>query len=194
MTAAVLQTLPPDIRARCEATIERLIAFLDQFEPDVDLEDDGEAGRPTALDDMSAAYSEDSEPSLGSSESATCDDRPSVPARKALRNHSLKSLERNGKATPGARKSACGLTPFGDQSLWGQGGAEDCELDTSDDEPSLGAPEQPTDDIAYVNGRWIDIEPDQTAWAAGVRDDREGDLADTADDRERDECDRGELG
>ena len=38
MTALARPSLAPDIRARCEATIERLIAFLDQFEPDSDLE------------------------------------------------------------------------------------------------------------------------------------------------------------
>lgn len=43
MRAAALPALAPGIRARCEATIERQIAFLDQFEPDTDLEDDGEA-------------------------------------------------------------------------------------------------------------------------------------------------------
>lgn len=88
-------------------------------EPDTDLEDDGEAGQPTTLGDMSAAYSEDSE-------------------------------------------------------------------------PSLGAPEQHPDDFIVVDGRCVALEPDQTHWAAGNRDDREGDLADTANDREHDECDRGE--
>lgn len=70
------------------------------------------------------------------------------------------------------------------------GGFVRCMAD--DIEPSLGAPEQTPDDFIVVNGRCVDLEPDQTYWAAGSRDDREGDLSDTADDREHDECDRGE--
>ena len=47
-----MTTSPPaGVRARCAATIERLIAFLDQFEPDFDLEDDDEVGRLTTLED-----------------------------------------------------------------------------------------------------------------------------------------------
>ena len=57
--------LPAHVRARCEATIERLIAFLDAHSPDADLEDDEETGPPTILSKMLAKDSDDSEPSLG---------------------------------------------------------------------------------------------------------------------------------
>lgn len=64
-------TLPPDVRARCEATIERLIAFLDQFEPDCDLEPSLGYYPPHVPWDAEADHAggvSDDEPSIGAPE------------------------------------------------------------------------------------------------------------------------------
>ena len=45
-----------------------------------------------------------------------------------------------------------------------------------DMEPSLGAPELLPGDFDLTGGRCFEVPSDQTDWAAGARDDREGDL------------------
>lgn len=58
-------------------------------------------------------------------------------------------------------------------------------VETPDDlEPSLGAPEQHTASIFFRDDTWHTLPPDQTRWAGGGTDEREGDFADAADDRE----------
>ena len=74
MSTAVRPALPPGVRARCEATIERLIAFLDQFEPDCDLEPSLGYYPPHVPWDAEADHAggvADAEPSLGAPET-TC--------------------------------------------------------------------------------------------------------------------------
>lgn len=55
----------------------------------------------------------------------------------------------------------------------------------ADLEPSLGSPEQRMTEVVYIDGAWSTRVVSQDDWAAsGDTGDREGDLADTADDSE----------
>jgi hypothetical protein len=75
MTTLARLALAPDIRARCEATIERLIAFLDQFEPDADLEPSLGYYPPHVPWDAESDHAggvADDEPLIGAPESTNC--------------------------------------------------------------------------------------------------------------------------
>lgn len=160
------------LRGEFEEQIAAAIDGLDILDMTItDLEDDGEAGKPTTLDRMLARDSEDSEPSLGASEAVTCSDGPATLVRKARRNRSCKPLNENGKVASGALKPACGLARSidrsCDQSDWGgfvHHGEQDAELDAADDEPSLGAIERhPV--VGFYAGMFIDPRSSQVHWA-----------------------------
>ena len=178
--------------------LDRLRRLRGEFEEQIAAAIDGLDILDMAITDLEVeedANDEDlgGEPSLGAPEAVACGDGPATAVLKARRNRSNKLLDGKGKEASGALKPACGLARSVDrscdQSDWPRDGGErpagdDAEFDTADDEPSLGAPEQRLSITSCVNGYWFTHPTDQADWAAGGSDDREGNLADTADERE----------
>lgn len=172
------------------AVLERLKRLRGEYEEQIAAAIDGLDILDMAIADLEPeedANEEDrgGEPSLGAPEAVTCSDGPATSPNLGRK----------------VRRRTCQLAspridPSCDQSDWGGHGyspGEDLELDTADDEPSLGAPDQPLNITSCVNGYWFTQPTDQADWAAGGSDDREGNLADTADDREAVNEDGGDV-
>ena len=156
--------LSPDLRARCEQTIEWLVALLD------------------AVDTPGA----DVEPTLGAAEFLAFS---GCNWKRSREDADEREPDDDGEETLGWSAGMKQLdlgpnTADADNTVPERHGNGFVRCAADDMEPSLGAPELLPGDFYVSHGRCFDIPADQTDWSQGVLDDREGDLADTAEDRE----------
>lgn len=188
--------LSPSTRKKIEHALDKLIALLDACDPDPDLEP-SLGSDPYGSQDLEGDTSDD-EPSLGATEALNQERAWRTPVVSGI------DLEFDGDTCPDADKEP---DADGEPWLAGcpMDGGRDLELDPADEEPSLGATAAVNQERAWKLGSWwqgtdlefdgettpsADAEPslgslnsysgngDQSSWAAGSADDREGNSSD----------------